>query len=119
MQVHWANRWIFLFPEPMILASPRLLVAFYRSRGHSSRHDSKLVPACGVSDLATLLVICIVHATCAAKRLGIIACNRSNGARGHLKSVQGRKRFYLTTHSTHFIYGYIASDIMVENHSGR
>ena len=25
--------------------------------------------------------------------------------------------FYLTTHSTHFIYGYIASDIMVKDHS--
>ena len=25
--------------------------------------------------------------------------------------------FYLTTHSTHFIYGYMASDIMVKNHS--
>ena len=30
----------------------------------------------------------------------------------HLKSEQGRKEmFYLTTHSTHFIYGYMASDI--------
>ena len=26
--------------------------------------------------------------------------------------------FYLTTHSTHFIYGYMASD-MVKDHSGR
>ena len=25
--------------------------------------------------------------------------------------------FYLTTHSTHFIYGYMASDIIVEDHS--
>ena len=25
--------------------------------------------------------------------------------------------FYLTTHSTHFIYGYMASDIMVKVHS--
>ena len=25
--------------------------------------------------------------------------------------------FYLTTHSTHFIYGYMASDIMVKDHS--
>ena len=24
--------------------------------------------------------------------------------------------FYLTTHSTHFMYGYMASDIMVKNH---
>ena len=24
--------------------------------------------------------------------------------------------FYLTTHSTHFIYGYVVSDIMVKNH---
>ena len=24
---------------------------------------------------------------------------------------EGRKCFYLTTHSTHFIYGYMASDI--------
>ena len=30
----------------------------------------------------------------------------------------GRKEmFYLTTHSTHFIYGYMASDIMVKDHS--
>ena len=26
--------------------------------------------------------------------------------------------FYLTTHSTHFIYGYMAADIMVKHHSG-
>ena len=25
--------------------------------------------------------------------------------------------FYLTSHSTHFIYGYMASDIMVKDHS--
>ena len=25
--------------------------------------------------------------------------------------------FYLTTHLTHFIYGYMASDIMVKDHS--
>ena len=25
--------------------------------------------------------------------------------------------FYLTTHSTHFIYGYMVSDIMVKDHS--
>ena len=25
--------------------------------------------------------------------------------------------FYLTTHSTHVIYGYVASDIMVKDHS--
>ena len=25
--------------------------------------------------------------------------------------------FYLTTHSTHFIYGYMASDIWVKDHS--
>ena len=25
--------------------------------------------------------------------------------------------FYLTTHSTHFTYGYMASDIMVKDHS--
>ena len=31
---------------------------------------------------------------------------------------EGRKEmFYLTTHSTHFIYGYMASD-MVKDHSG-
>ena len=30
----------------------------------------------------------------------------------HSDSERGRKKlFYLTTHSTHFIYGYIASDI--------
>ena len=28
-----------------------------------------------------------------------------------------REMFYLTTHSTHFIYGYMASDIMVKDHS--
>ena len=34
---------------------------------------------------------------------------------------QGRKEmFYLTTHSTHFIYGYMASHIiMVKDHSDR
>ena len=39
-----------------------------------------------------------------------------------LKSGQqcGRKEmFYLTTHPTHFIYGYMGSDIMVEDHSDR
>ena len=31
---------------------------------------------------------------------------------------EGRKEmFYLMTHSTHFIYGYMASDIMVKDHS--
>ena len=28
-----------------------------------------------------------------------------------------REMFYLTTHSTHFIYGYMASDIWVKDHS--
>ena len=28
---------------------------------------------------------------------------------------EGRKMFYVTTHSTHFIYGYMASD-MVKDH---
>ena len=33
-------------------------------------------------------------------------------------SSEGRKEmFYLTTHSTHFIYGYMASDIWVKDHS--
>ena len=27
--------------------------------------------------------------------------------------------FYLTTHSTHFVYGYMASDYMVKDHSDR
>ena len=27
--------------------------------------------------------------------------------------------FYITTFSTHFIYGYMASDIWVKNHSDR
>ena len=37
--------------------------------------------------------------------------------KNRLKEQQGRKEmFYLTTHSTHFIYGYMASD-MVKNHS--
>ena len=36
-----------------------------------------------------------------------------------VKDHSGRKeRFYLTMHSTHFIYGYMASD-MVKDHSGR
>ena len=30
---------------------------------------------------------------------------------------KGRKCFYLTTHSTHFIYGYMVSDIMVKDNS--
>ena len=29
----------------------------------------------------------------------------------HEEVKAGRKCFYLTTHSTHFIYGYMASDI--------
>ena len=28
-----------------------------------------------------------------------------------------KEMFYLMTHSTHFIYGYMASDIMVKDHS--
>ena len=28
-----------------------------------------------------------------------------------------KETFYLTTHSTHFIYNYMASDIMVNDHS--
>ena len=36
---------------------------------------------------------------------------------GCLSRTEGRKEmFYLTTHSTHFIYGYMASD-MVKDHS--
>ena len=32
--------------------------------------------------------------------------------------LEGRKEmFYLTTHSTRFIYGYMASDIMVKDHT--
>ena len=32
--------------------------------------------------------------------------------------LEGRKEmFYLTTHSTHFIYGYMASDHMVKDYS--
>ena len=35
-----------------------------------------------------------------------------------LLDVEGRKEmFYLTMHSTHFIYGYMASDIWVKDHS--
>ena len=34
------------------------------------------------------------------------------------QDIEGRKEmFYLTTHSTHFIYGYMTSDIMVKDHS--
>ena len=34
------------------------------------------------------------------------------GGRRRLDEEEGRKEmFYLTTHSTHFIYGYMASDI--------
>ena len=32
---------------------------------------------------------------------------------------EGRNMFYLTTHSTHFIYGYMASDIRVKDHTDR
>ena len=40
-----------------------------------------------------------------------------------LQTVEGRKEgkkeniLYLTTHSTHFIYGYMALDIWIKNHS--
>ena len=38
--------------------------------------------------------------------------------KSHCCSKEGREeKFYLTTHSTHFIYGYIASDIMVKCHT--
>ena len=30
---------------------------------------------------------------------------------GRISMKEGREMFYLTTHSTHFIYGYMASDI--------
>ena len=34
------------------------------------------------------------------------------------KRKEGMKEmFYLTTHTTHFVYGYIASDLMVKDHS--
>ena len=34
------------------------------------------------------------------------------------QEIEGRRdMFYLTTHSTHFIYGYMASDIMVKENS--
>ena len=33
------------------------------------------------------------------------------------KEARREEMFYLTTHSTHFIYGYMASDIMVKYHS--
>ena len=37
----------------------------------------------------------------------------------HSDSEEGRKKmFYLTTHLTHFIYGYMSLD-MVEDHSDR
>ena len=37
-----------------------------------------------------------------------------------VKDHTGRKEiFYLTMHSTHFIYGYMASDICVKDHTGR
>ena len=47
---------------------------------------------------------------------------RSDDSSQHERTLiteQRRKElFYLTTHSTHFIYGYMASDIiMVKNHS--
>ena len=42
--------------------------------------------------------------------LGEVGCEHVNGHRVAVK--EGRKEmFYLTTHSTHFIYGYMASDI--------
>ena len=34
---------------------------------------------------------------------------------GNICELEGRKLFYLTTHSTHFIYGYMVSD-MVNDH---
>ena len=45
----------------------------------------------------------------------ITACVHGNEPA--VPSLEGRKEmFYLTTHSTHFIYGYMASD-MVKDHS--
>ena len=35
----------------------------------------------------------------------------SKSATEHSSQISGRKVMYLTTHSTHFIYGYMASDI--------
>ena len=39
---------------------------------------------------------------------------------GHMDMIyreREREMFYLTTHTTHFIYGYMASDIRVKDHS--
>ena len=48
--------------------------------------------------------------TLAVNSLSLSACGPINGI---LEKPKGRERemFYLTTHSTHFIYGYMASDI--------
>ena len=44
---------------------------------------------------------------------GTITCSRMPpaSANGTLRREREREMFYLTTHSTHFIYGYMASDI--------
>ena len=40
------------------------------------------------------------------------SCKGGNSAMHMFKQKEGRKEmFYLTMHSTHFIYGYMASDI--------
>ena len=45
-------------------------------------------------------------------RKGTVANQERKGTVANQERKEGRKEmFYLTTHSTHFIYGYMASDI--------
>ena len=50
--------------------------------------------------------MCILRSTVSAELVTLTHCARRTGT-----EVREREMFYLTTHSTHFIYGYIASDI--------
>ena len=53
------------------------------------------------------------HGVCKCKRVYVwYACSRYMLQNTAIVIFEGRKEmFYLTTHSTHFIYGYMASDI--------
>ena len=63
-----------------------------------SHHERTLLPRSYISLLDWCKTLCQVH-----QKYLFQACATFNK--------EGRKCFYLTTHSTHFIYGYMASDI--------
>ena len=52
--------------------------------------------------------------------LAVVSTHYKNKRRSvSLLVSENKEIIYLTTHTTHFIYGYMASDIMVKDHSDR